>query len=360
MTLESPHRDRNDRRLKWLWLAYLGIFPAGWLRHAPDPTALLASLAGVLVFLPLYLRGYVADGPRRLAYAAGILAVGCALMHTGGLWSVFPVYAASLAGFTRPTRLGVAGVLVVLALTALSGPILGLSVWEWAPGVFFGAIAGVGGVFIAITIERNEQLMAARDAARRLAVVAERERIARDLHDVLGHTLTLVAVKADLARRLIGRDPAAAEREIGEIHAAARTALADVRAAVTAMRSTTLAAELEGARRALASAEIALETEATAQPMPPLVETAFAFIVREAATNIVRHSGARHCRIRLSADADEATLEVSDDGRGGAFEAGSGITGMRQRLASLGGRLEIDGHAGTRILAHLPLAEVRT
>jgi two-component system sensor histidine kinase DesK len=356
----EPDRHRHDRRLKWLWLAYLGIFPVRWLSHPPDATQLLVALAGLAAFLPLYLRGYDAHGPRRLAYAAAILAVGCALVRSGGVWSVFAVYAASLAGFTRPTRLGVAGVVGVLALTAFCGPLLGLPRWDWIPGVFFGAIAGIGGVFIAITIERNEQLALARDEARHLAVVAERERIARDLHDVLGHTLTLVAVKADLARRLVGRDPAAAEREIGEIHAAARTALADVRAAVTAMRSTTLAAELEGARRALASAEIALETEATDRAMPPLVETAFAFIVREAATNIVRHSGARRCRIRLVADADEAMLEVSDDGQGGTFAPGSGITGMRQRLATLGGRLEIDGRAGTRISARLPLREVTT
>jgi two-component system sensor histidine kinase DesK len=124
------------------------------------------------------------------------------------------------------------------------------------------------------------------------------------------------------------------------------------------MRSTTLAAELSDARRALESAGIVLESVTLTEPLPPPIETALAYVIREAATNVIRHSGARHCRITLAREGSEAALEIADDGRGvGSVTEGNGVTGMRQRLAAIRGALEIRGEAGIRILARVPLTE---
>ncbi len=347
--------DLTQRRLQWLFLAYLLMYPLPWLQHRPTPADVAGSTLGIGAFLILYFRGYWTRGWTRLGYGLGILGIGFALHTCGGVWNVFAVYASSMAGFARPGRVAAIGVGSVLLLLTGFGLVAGLSPWEWGPGIFFGTIVGIAGVFIGAISERSTQLAAAREESRQPAVLAERERIARDLHDVLGHTLTLVAVKADLARRLIDADPGAARREIEEIHASARAALGEVRVAVSGMRSTTLAAELSAARQALETAGIAVDSDTTSEPLPPLVETALAFVIREAATNVIRHSGARRCRITLARQGLEASLEIRDDGHGGGVVEGHGLVGMRQRLAAIRGALELRGDAGMSLRARVPL-----
>ena len=363
MSTENPvcakSQDKSQRRLRLLSLAYLLMYPVPWILQGspPDTAAVLASVLGVTVFLALYFFGYFLNGWQRLPIAAAMVGIGFSLAPYGGIWNVFIVYAASLAGFGRPAVVGIVGVAGVLVGTCVIALALGLPPAAWGAGIFFGTILGVAGIFIAEMNERNEELARAREATRQFAVIAERERIARDLHDVLGHTLTLVAVKADLARKLLDRDREGAAREIGEIHAAARAALGEVRAAVTGMRSTTLAAELAAARSSLESAGIVVQSETTNEPLPPLVETALAYVIREAATNVIRHSGAKHCRITLARDGDHAQLQIEDDGRGGAVVEGNGVGGIRQRLAALRGALDVSGAAGMRLRATVPLGD---
>jgi two-component system sensor histidine kinase DesK len=352
--------DPSANRLQWLMLAYLLMYPVPWLQQRPTALAVAASGAGIAVFLVLYFRAYGAALAPRFAYSFGMLGIGFALYRCGGIWTVFAVYAASTLGFARPGRYGAIGVGLVLALLTAFGFGLHVSPWEWGPGVFFGALVGVGATFLGAINARNIALAAAREESRHLAVVAERERIARDLHDVLGHTLTVVAVKADLARKLIDRDPVAAALEIEEIHATARAALAEVRIAVTGMRSTTLAQELAAARSALESAGIAVTSVMTQEPLPPLVETALAYVIREAATNVLRHSGARHCRITLAREGAEAALEIHDDGQGGRIVEGNGVSGMRQRLLGIRGALELREESGMHLFARAPIAEALT
>jgi len=315
----------------------------------------VACLAGIAAFLPLYFLGYEAHTGRKLGAIAGVLAIGFALSPYHGAWSVFSIFAAAAAGYARPVRVGMFATGFVLVATAVFGLALGLPLSDWAWGVFLGSILGTAAVFSASIKERDEQLATARDDARRYAVLAERERIARDLHDVLGHTMTLVAMKADLAKRLMDSDPEAAHREVDEIHAAARASLGEIRAAVTGMRSTTLAAELAEARRTLESAGVALESTSPAEPLPPPVETALAYIIREAATNVVRHASAQHCRIHLWREGGMVRLAIQDNGRGGQPLEGNGITGMRQRLAAVQGRLDVSSEAGFRVEASVPL-----
>jgi len=376
--------DERARRLGWWFLAYLLLYPLPWLSRPPGTLDVVASLLGVAAFLPLYLRGFGRSDGRALGGGLAVAAIGLALQPFGGIWGVFVVYACGLLGGVLPRRrAGVALVAVALAVAML---VLwrGLPLWDWLPTLFFGGMTATISLYSTAYTAQNEALAAARDEARRLAVVAERERIARDLHDLLGHTLTAVAVKADLAGRLLDTHPAElakARAEIEDIRRTARSALADVRAAVTGMRSTRLAHELAAARRALDSAGIAFSVQGVPPALPEPVETALAFVLLEGVTNVVRHAQARQCRVDFGVAEGAVTLLMRDSPQaaealpthgaqvpaaatptprpaqpGASPAEGHGIAGMRQRLAEVGGTLALRfGPEGGSLLARVPL-----
>ncbi|MDX6393250.1 MAG: two-component system, NarL family, sensor histidine kinase DesK, partial [Streptosporangiaceae bacterium] len=171
---------------------------------------------------------------------------------------------------------------------------------------------------IRLAMERNERLVQAQDELAQLAVQTERARIAGDLHDILGHSLTVVAVKAELAGRLAGTSAGRAEAEIADIERIAREALADVRAAAGGYREVTLASELASARTALAAAGIWADLPAWPAQVPAGQQEIFGWAVREGVTNVVRHSGATRCSVRVAGP----EIEISDDGRGPAGPPG--------------------------------------
>ncbi|MEL6187794.1 MAG: histidine kinase, partial [Myxococcota bacterium] len=192
----------------------------------------------------------------------------------------------------------------------------------------------------------------------RLATLAERERIARDMHDLLGHQLSVVAVKADLAAKLIGSDPEAARAELRDIQGMTREALHEVRLAVDGMKQASLTGELERAERALQASNVELEKTVQVKTLPPHLERGVALVLREAVTNVIRHAGAARCRVTLRWVQEEALeLEVRDDGTGGGGREGHGVQGMRERVRELGGGLALEqGPNGTRLLATFPRA----
>jgi two-component system, NarL family, sensor histidine kinase DesK len=189
------------------------------------------------------------------------------------------------------------------------------------------------------------------------AVEQERLRFARDLHDLLGHSLSLIVVKSEVVRRLAERDPAAAAREAAEIEEVGRKALTEVREAVSGYRERPFADELHGARGALTDAGIETVIRLTVRTgeLPSAVDQAFAWVVREAATNVIRHSGARTCRIMLDRSGTAWSLTVRDDGRGrgSAVSEGNGLRGLRERLAALDGTLTATG-PGFTLRADVP------
>jgi len=181
---------------------------------------------------------------------------------------------------------------------------------------------------------RNLDLVRAREENARLAVVDERNRFARDLHDILGHSLTVITVKAELANRLLDVDPERARRELGDLERLSRDALVDVRRAVEGYRDLTLPGELARAREALRAADIEADLPNSTDEVPTELRELFAWTVREGVTNVIRHSRASRCSIRLTAD----HVEVCDDGSGPHSDAapGHGLDGLRERAASLG------------------------
>jgi two-component system sensor histidine kinase DesK len=205
------------------------------------------------------------------------------------------------------------------------------------------------------------QLRVAQAELAKAAVAQERLRFSRDLHELLGHTLTLIVVKAQVVRRLAEADPAAAGAAGADIEQIGRQALVEVREAVTGYRERAFADELDGARAALSDAGIAVRIETAGTPLPAMADSIFGWAVREGATNVIRHSGARHCSIAVGRQGTAATLVISDDGTGpagGAMDGtGNGLRGLRERLTAAGGTLAATpgSSGGFRLVATLPV-----
>jgi two-component system sensor histidine kinase DesK len=204
----------------------------------------------------------------------------------------------------------------------------------------------------------NCRLRKANEEIEHLAKVAERERIARDLHDVLGHTLSVITLKSELAGKLMERDPQRAAKEIGEVEQISRQALSEVRDAIRGYRSQGLAAELAQAKSTLETAGLTVQCDAaTTLTLPAVQESVLSLAVREAVTNVVRHAQARTCRLRLEQQNGSCRLQIQDDGRGGFDAEGNGLRGMRERVEMLGGTLSRNTEAGTTLTITLPLRE---
>jgi two-component system sensor histidine kinase DesK len=313
------------------------------------------TLASIAVFLPMYFLAYRGSAMTRVLCTFGIAVLGCGLMSSNAFSNTYIIYAAAFVALLPGTRL--------VALAALLGAYYGLSVWLRFP-VFVPVLTAIisvavftGNYFQSETVRKRAELKLSHDEVRRLAALAERERIGRDLHDLLGHTLSLVALKSDLAGRLIERDPQAARNEIVEVSRVARDALAQVRRAVTGIRAAGLAAELASAKLLLESDGVTLRYEAQEVVVPPDLETVLALALREAVTNIQRHARATLAEVSLACSDEQVQLRIRDNGVGSAATPGNGLTGMRERVESRGGQLRIDStlRQGTCVEIVLPL-----
>jgi two-component system sensor histidine kinase DesK len=312
-------------------------------------------------------------------YAVGYLAtlgIGWQASHTfrivacGGLFAM-PIVLAVLAGpdllvywtytiaavlILLPRNVGVAvGLTCAVALLAVTTIELGRPQWDSAMILVVMTMAMFG--FMALN-QTVSELRATKDRVAELAVTEERARLARDLHDVLGHSLTTITLKAGLARRVLesSGDRDRAIGEIAELERLSRQALSEVRATVSGYRQASLPAELVGAREALRAAEIAADLPHAVDNVPVSLQEPFAYVLREGVTNVIRHSGATRCEVRLG----DTWIEIHDNGAGGATvngeRPGHGLTGLSERLAPLGGTIDAgpikDG--GFRLRATVP------
>lgn len=355
------HLLPQDEWVGWtpyLWLAYLTFFFFIWWNPSISAYGWAMTWLAALVFLVLYFRFYwFNDGaPERFRVIASITLLGLIFIPYLGNGQVLIIYAAAFAGFSGSMKKGLVVLAIIMGAMVLEAILFRLTPWVWFSGLFFGSMIGLGNIYFAEMGRKNRVIRQSQDEIRKLAATAERERIARDLHDLLGHTLTLITVKAELAAKLAERDLADAAREIREVEMISRNALQQVREAVGGYRSGGLAGEMVNARIALDAANIALKECQLSAPLPAEHNALLSMVLREAITNVVRHSGAHECRIHLEINTTAAKLCVEDDGRGGRFEEGNGIRGMRERLHALDGDIEIRSNlAGTTLCASLPL-----
>jgi two-component system sensor histidine kinase DesK len=356
--------DRSDwslwRRINLIYLVFvflpLLLDPA--LRS--DAKAWMASLAAIAVFLPIYWRSFEARPVAVLPIAMSMVLIGSALTPISFGGNTFVIYALATVGYGLSAR---AAALFYVAACLAYGVVLslsGLPPWLLLPVAMIGGVVMIGAVFGRIQSQRNAELRLTQDEVRRLARMNERERIGRDLHDLLGHTLSLIAIKSELAGKLIDRDTRAAAIQVSEIHSIARKALSEVREAVSGIRASGFTAELAAARLSLLSAGVSLDARIPALPqLASEIESALALSLREAVTNIVRHAAADRVEVELQADPRSLALSISDDGRGSSIKPGNGLTGMRERIEQLGGRLNVDSTpgVGTRLRIWLPILD---
>lgn len=347
--------DSSEGWMPYLWLIYSLPFLAtpafrggGWWEWS-------STLTAYAVFLVSYFRAYWVKG-RRLAWILALLCLlGVAFTKSQPSALVFFIYAASFASELGGTRVAWSGLGAVVLVEAATIAASGLHWHNWAAPALFTPIIGVMVMHYTQRRRLTLRLLQTQSDLARMAQIAERERIARDLHDLLGHTLSVIVLKSELASRLAESDTARAVAEIRDVERISRDALSEVRAAVRGYRSSGLAAEVESARQALRSAGIELECQLEKVPLPPAQEGVLAMAVREAATNVVRHAKATHCRMALRLGERQCELEISDDGQGGQAREGAGLSGMRERVEALGGTLEHDGSRGMRLLLRLPM-----
>lgn len=366
------------------WLLYLGF-----LAFQPlfDPTStgrdwLWIALL-IAVFLPVYGWTHRVLGTRPWLWRGGVpgavvgiagmvlLAVVGSAVNSGS--ATFAIYAVAASGALAPRRyaLTVMGVsLLGVFLAFLVSPIpLIYRLASVVPALIIGPIIGLSILFDRERRATNAKLRMAQDEVEQLAAIAERERIARDLHDLLGHTLSTITLKSELAANLVTQDPQRAASEIRDVEQLSRRTLAEVRSVVSGYRATGLAGELANAKLALEVAGVEFDHYLSNLALQPAAESVFALGLREAVTNVVRHAGASKCRATLDADTAYVTLTVEDDGKGMLAEgnerqpepdtAGFGLTAMRERARALGGFVTLEPSAaanrnGTRLVVALP------
>ncbi len=268
----------------------------------------------------------------------------------------YVLYASALAPLVLPPRRAFA-LFVLLAMSLLVELALldipdRLVIGSWVTFLIFAT--GGANLFLGERERQHAELRRAHEEIEGLATIAERERIARDLHDVLGHTLSVIALKSELASQLAERDIPRAVAEIRDVEVVAREALSEVRAAVEGYRGRGFSGELQRARQALSASAVSIDLDVAPIHLVPKLETVLALVLREAVTNVIRHAKASVCRIGLHRTDDSIVLTVTDNGIGGTRPNGSGLAGMLERVHAAGGRLDIESEHGVAIRATFP------
>lgn len=352
--LECEERTRpwaTRRAAAWYPLSWTPLLLAAPLVDAVRPVDLLHLLV-LLLLAALHTATVVqrrSAGPgvrsEALVLVSTLVVAGYQVLWNEHQMFLYPLLALGMATGIRPRRaMGVVGAL------AVSGAVgAGFTTGSPAAALALAAMtvmAGLSTHLIGRLAEITAQLTATREHLARTAVVEERERFSRDLHDLLGHTLSVIVVKAEAARRFAAADPAAAAEHAQGIEDIGRTALSQVREAVAGYREAPLRDELEHARQVLGEAGVAVEVRGAETQLPVELERLFARVIREGSTNVMRHADARRCSLLVENVGGEATVEVCDDGtveRGsdvvGDHPAGTGLAGLRERAARLGGVL---------------------
>jgi len=349
--------DREHGWAPYIWLFYYCFFLLNPILNHAGWKEWLATGLGTIAFLAVYFSFFWIKCPWNLLNIAAFVVLGAGFAPFNEGACTFFVFAAAFAPYAVETETSALKLLVgVLAVATLEWWLLHLSGWFLFYGGGLAMVVGCGNIFFAQRKRANNRLQKANEEIEHLAKVAERERIARDLHDVLGHTLSVIILKSELARKLIDHDPERAKAEIGDVEQTSREALADVRNTIRGYRGHSLEAELKQAKATLETAGVAVKCESEEVRLSPAQESVVALVVREAVTNVVRHAQARNCHLRLMPVNGNCRIEIQDDGRGGGAVEGNGLRGMRERIEALGGTLVRESSVGTRLSIEFPLS----
>jgi two-component system sensor histidine kinase DesK len=335
-----------------IWLFFLGN-PLGALLRSDDAIDKYTGLAALVVFVPVYLYGLAHISEfhvhrRRLSawgFVVALLACFAVTIPGAGDQSMTCLVFIAALGVAILPKLDAAAVVVAL-FTAIT--VAGYAIDDWAAhGNNFAVVLAAAAVWsFRLAWQRQAKLVAAEQDLSDLAVEEERARIARDLHDILGHSLTVISVKAELAERVLDDDPERARAELKDLQRLSRDALADVRSTAQGIRGISLPGEIASARMALESAGIEPLLPTVADEVPSRWRELFAWTLREGVTNVIRHSEASRCEVEL----DAHRIRVTDDGRGARpdDDAGNGLEGLRQRARLAGATVTTSPGPGDR------------
>ena len=388
----SKTEGRNPLLLWLLWIIWVPFFtPALFDLYQTPPfwSRLSVILVGVILFFGLYLwttwrnsqRLFEVGSPRPqvvenwlplLAMIA--LSFGLPLLvhrNLGDWLDLFILTSAYIGGCYSPLRAAqLIGVLAVLDFAV--GQFLALSWPEQGKALIFVVVVGFVALGLTRFVRISRELQAANEEIARLAVTNERLRIARDLHDLLGHNLALIALKSELARRLIEVAPQRAADELVNVESVARTTLQEVREAVSAYRQPTFARELQGSQEILAAAGISYKYEGDNElinTLPPALDTLLGWVVREGVTNLIKHSQAKECVIRARRSSNKIWLEIKNDGLALpvvsnsstiSSRVGNGLRGLTERVVASGGELttkNFEGEGGFELVVCVPMGQ---
>ena len=347
--------------LLWsIWIFVTPLFDNGLAGYTR--TWLLFTLVTYPIFLLLFALVQIASQRRVAWFALGMIALCFVTMRWYPSGMSYFMYGCIFLYHSRTSVRRYLGALVLINVAFVA-----LGWWIGYPKALLVLMPAMA--FIVSAIIMVEHMGKQRDAAwalsheevRRLAATAERERIGRDLHDLLGHTLSLITLKLELSRKLFDRDTQAARREVEEAERVARHALSEVRNAVSGIRATDLAAELASARLLLESSGVHLDYELPSMDLPPEIEHGLSLVLREAATNIARHAGASTAKIELRREPSCLCMRISDNGRGGVEKHGNGLNGISERVRALKGSLVIESarRHGTTLKISVPVPNLR-
>ncbi|UGQ45612.1 sensor histidine kinase [Massilia endophytica] len=343
----------------YLWLLSLNFFI--WKFFYTPPTALevLLLVLTVLVFVPMYFASYWLRNRKLVPVLLATFALGLAWAPFNFGACTFFIFAAAMCAGIENRRAAYASIAAILIGASLIALVVDLPLSFLMPTLAVGTPVGIASVMDATVRCKQMQLLRKQEEVEHLARITERERISRDMHDLLGHTLSLITLKAELAGRLLERDPGASLREIRDIETNARQALAEVRSAVSGYRQTGLQHELAQARTALAAANVTLDAQVASFAIPATAESVLSLALREAVTNILRHADARRCEINIALENGVLSCRIRDDGErlatAAAIERGNGLRGMQERVVALGGQLRLEVARGLSLELRLPV-----
>ncbi|MFI9454356.1 sensor histidine kinase [Amycolatopsis sp. NPDC052450] len=338
-----PRTGRGPRPAKWAVLGTAFVLPSfiptvvelttgGVTAEEVVIAGFLVAYGACYLLFPLVLRP--SRRKRTYLFSVVMLLLGLVLVFLHDNNPYILIYATAVLAFTLPPAWAV--ILDGGALLLVAGVHLVVGKDDFGDLIAVASITAAM-FFMANLVRAVRKLEAANQEIATLAVAGERERLARDLHDILGHSLTTITVKAGLARRILesGKDDSRALQEISEVESLTRSALTDIRATVSEYREVSLSAEVAGARAALRAAEIDAELPHAVDNVDPALQRTFGYVLREAVTNVLRHSGAKRVKVRFG----RTWLEVEDDGEGSEEKPGNGLRGLTERLAAVGGTL---------------------
>lgn len=349
----------NFRYAPYVWLVYLSIFFTSLYSFSRGEHAYLISAIATVLFLVVYFHAYRANSKLVKYDILLILGIGTLLATITPGASVFFVYAGAFCCRLGDAKAAFIGLFFIVLWAGVSSFLLSLSVFFFVPAILFSLLIGGVNIYQWEMDKKRKEIILSKQEIRDLAKTAERERIARDLHDLIGHTFSVITLKAELAGKLFDKDLPRAKHEVLELENISRDALKQIREVVTGYRTSDLNTELAHAKFVLESNEINFVYQIDELSISEAVNKELAIILKELVTNVLKHAQASKVRVEIRQQQNHAIMTLSDNGVGIAVNLtnGFGLQGIKERIQKLSGKLTLESKQGTHFVIEVPLKE---